>query len=136
MVEAVIPPKEGRGVLPLPSCPIFFLMWSLECIRPFDVVVFSKGLTCNMLRRKGLTYSTLGHKELTWLVNIFKCVHLSEDGYGFNMYRARLYTSVEPTVEPSLVDANWTYLHVVYGEVSGLLLYRGLVSIGTVEVSL
>ncbi len=36
-------PKGGVGVLPPPP-PIvayFLLMWSLECIRPFDVVVFS-----------------------------------------------------------------------------------------------
>ncbi len=36
------PPKEGRGCSPPPLLwPKFSLMWSLECIRPFDVVVFS-----------------------------------------------------------------------------------------------
>ncbi len=38
---SVIPPKEGRGCMLPPYHGVVSLMWSLECIRPFDVVVFS-----------------------------------------------------------------------------------------------
>ncbi len=40
LLYSVIPPKEGTEVFPLYLAKMS-LIWSLECIRPFDVIVLS-----------------------------------------------------------------------------------------------